>query len=176
VIVSDPTGAEISVDGNFVGDSPSEFSVAAGVHTITISKHGYKPWERKLPVLSAKITVAAELEQGTTALAAEPLSNVNTNPSPHAASVQPVQLSQQPALVQSTQMGTVEISSSPAGADIEIDGRAVGKTPMATPVPIGQHIFTIRRKDFRTWQKTVNVASERARVDAQLQQVSLTLH
>ena len=62
-ITSNPAGAEIAVDGNFVGDTPSELSVAAGVHTITISKHGYKPWERKLTVSSGKVTVAAELEQ-----------------------------------------------------------------------------------------------------------------
>ncbi len=62
-ITSNPAGAEISVDGNFVGDTPSELAVAAGVHTITISKHAYKPWERKLTVSSGKVTVAAELEQ-----------------------------------------------------------------------------------------------------------------
>jgi hypothetical protein len=58
-----PAGAEIAVDGNFVGDTPRELAAAAGVHTITISKHGYKPWERKLTVSSGKVTVAAELEQ-----------------------------------------------------------------------------------------------------------------
>ena len=62
-ITSNPAGAEISVDGNFVGDTPSELAVAAGVHTITISRHGYKPWERKLTVSSGKVSVAAELEQ-----------------------------------------------------------------------------------------------------------------
>lgn len=62
-ITSNPSGAEISVDGNFVGDTPSELAVAAGVHTISISKRGYKPWERKLTVSSGKVTVAAELEQ-----------------------------------------------------------------------------------------------------------------
>ena len=62
-ITSNPAGAEISVDGNFVGDTPSELAVAAGVHTITISKHGYKPWERKLTVSNGKVTVAAELER-----------------------------------------------------------------------------------------------------------------
>jgi len=62
-ITSNPSGAEISVDGNFVGDTPSEMAVAAGVHTITISKHGYKPWERKLTVSSGKVSVAAELER-----------------------------------------------------------------------------------------------------------------
>jgi PEGA domain len=62
-ITSNPSGGEISVDGNFVGDTPSELAVAAGVHTITILKHGFKPWERKLTVSSGKVTVAAELEQ-----------------------------------------------------------------------------------------------------------------
>lgn len=62
-ITSNPAGGEISVDGNFVGDTPSELAVAAGVHTITILKHGYKPWERKLTVSSGKVTVAADLDQ-----------------------------------------------------------------------------------------------------------------
>ena len=62
-ITSNPAGADISVDGNFVGDTPSELAVAAGVHTITISRRGYKPWERKLTVSSGKVTVVAELEQ-----------------------------------------------------------------------------------------------------------------
>jgi len=62
-VTSNPSGAEISVDGNFVGDTPSQLAVAAGVHTITISKHGFKPWERKLTVSSGKVSVAAELEQ-----------------------------------------------------------------------------------------------------------------
>jgi PEGA domain len=62
-ITSNPAGGEISVDGNFVGNTPSELAVAAGVHTITISKHGYRTWERKLTVSSGKVSVAAELEQ-----------------------------------------------------------------------------------------------------------------
>jgi len=173
-ITSTPTGAEISVDGNFVGDSPSEFTVAAGVHTITISKHNYKSWERKLTVSSGKVRVAAELEQGLSDLVPEPSSSVNTNPSPNVATVQPAS-PQQSAPVQSNQLTTVEVSSSPAGADVEIDGRPMGKTPMSTTVSTGEHIVTIHKKDFRTWQKTITVRSANVRVDAQLQQVNLTL-
>jgi hypothetical protein len=62
-IVSSPAGAEISVDGNFVGDTPSDLTVPAGVHTISITKHGYKLWERKLTVSGGKINVTADLEQ-----------------------------------------------------------------------------------------------------------------
>jgi hypothetical protein len=62
-IVSNPAGAEISVDGNFVGDTPSNLTIPAGVHTISITKHGFKPWERKLTVSGGKINVTADLEQ-----------------------------------------------------------------------------------------------------------------
>jgi hypothetical protein len=62
-IVSNPAGAEISVDGNFMGDTPSDITVSSGVHTVTITKHGYKPWERKLTVSGGKINVTADLEQ-----------------------------------------------------------------------------------------------------------------
>ena len=62
-ITSTPPGAEISIDGNFVGDTPSEFNVTPGVHTITINKHGFKPWERKLTTSSGKVSLAAELEK-----------------------------------------------------------------------------------------------------------------
>jgi hypothetical protein len=62
-IVSNPAGADISVDGNFVGDTPSDIAVTAGVHAISITKQGYKPWERKLTVSGGKISVTADLER-----------------------------------------------------------------------------------------------------------------
>jgi len=63
IITSNPTGGEISVDGNFVGNTPSELVVVAGVHRITITGDGYKPWERQITVSSGKVTVAAKLQQ-----------------------------------------------------------------------------------------------------------------
>lgn len=60
---SNPPGAEIAIDGNFMGDTPSELSLPIGIHTITISKHGCKTWERKLSVSGGKVTVFAELEK-----------------------------------------------------------------------------------------------------------------
>ena len=51
------------MDGNFVGDTPSSLTVPTGVHTVSITKHGYKLWERKLTVSGGKINVTADLEQ-----------------------------------------------------------------------------------------------------------------
>ena len=45
---STPSGADIEVDGAFVGSTPSTIGIAPGDHVITIDKKGFKPWERKL--------------------------------------------------------------------------------------------------------------------------------
>ena len=66
-VTSTPTGADIEVDGAFVGSTPSTIGVSAGDHVITISKKGYQSWERKLTVTSGKIDIAADLEAQQTA-------------------------------------------------------------------------------------------------------------
>src|SRR5438309_5937190 len=45
---STPPGADIEVDGSFIGNTPSSFGVTTGEHTVKITKGGYKPWERKI--------------------------------------------------------------------------------------------------------------------------------
>ena len=60
-ITSDPPRAEISVDGNFVGSTPSEIEIAEGLHTIIISKAHCRIWERTLVVSGGKMTLAATL-------------------------------------------------------------------------------------------------------------------
>jgi hypothetical protein len=61
---SNPPGADIEVDGSFVGNTPSDVQVSEGDHTVTVKKIGFKNWERKLKV-SAGISVHpnAELEK-----------------------------------------------------------------------------------------------------------------
>jgi len=61
-IASNPSGADIEVDGSFVGNTPSEIEVAAGDHEITVSKSGYKPWQKKLKALGGNVNLNAELE------------------------------------------------------------------------------------------------------------------
>jgi hypothetical protein len=60
-IASNPSGADIEVDGSFVGNTPSEIEVAAGDHEITVSKTGYKPWQKKLKALGGSVNLNAEL-------------------------------------------------------------------------------------------------------------------
>jgi len=61
---SDPTGADIEIDGSFVGNTPSDVQVPEGEHTIAVKKAGFKDWERKMKVSAgSSVHLNAELEK-----------------------------------------------------------------------------------------------------------------
>lgn len=49
-IASTPDGADIEVDGAFVGNTPSEIELTAGEHVVSVNKAGYAAWQKKLVV------------------------------------------------------------------------------------------------------------------------------
>ena len=66
-IGSTPPGADIEVDGSFVGSTPSEVQVAEGDHTVVVKKSGFKNWERKLKSSSgSSVSLNAEMEKADT--------------------------------------------------------------------------------------------------------------
>jgi hypothetical protein len=66
-VASLPSGADIEVDGSFVGNTPSDVQVADGEHTVAVKKTGFKDWERKLKVSSgSSVHLNAELEKAAT--------------------------------------------------------------------------------------------------------------
>ena len=60
---SNPQGADIEIDGAFVGNTPSTVSVAPGSHRVTVNKKGFSDWGRNLYVSSGIVHLNAELEQ-----------------------------------------------------------------------------------------------------------------
>jgi hypothetical protein len=61
---SNPSGADIEIDGSFVGNTPSDVQVPDGEHTITVKKSGFKDWERKMKVTGgSSVHLNAELER-----------------------------------------------------------------------------------------------------------------
>jgi hypothetical protein len=61
---SDPPGADIEVDGSFVGNTPSDVQVAEGDHTVTVKKAGFSDWERKLKITAgSSVHLSAALEK-----------------------------------------------------------------------------------------------------------------
>jgi hypothetical protein len=62
-VSSIPANADIEVDGNFVGNTPSAIDVTPGEHSVVVKKTGFKSWERKLKVTGGSVNVSAELEK-----------------------------------------------------------------------------------------------------------------
>jgi len=62
-IESIPPGADIEIDGAFVGNTPSTVSLAPGSHRIAMWKKGFAIWGKMLTVTGGTIRLNADLEQ-----------------------------------------------------------------------------------------------------------------
>lgn len=58
---SSPDGADIELDGAYIGSTPSTLGVPGGDHTVRFSKRGYQPYERKVRTAGGSISVHADL-------------------------------------------------------------------------------------------------------------------
>jgi len=61
---STPPGAEITLDGQYVGSTPSEISISTGTHVVLLSMPGFAQWKRELTVSpGSELTVSAILQK-----------------------------------------------------------------------------------------------------------------
>lgn len=60
---STPSGADIEIDGAFVGNTPSTINVTTGSHQVAVKKKGFTDWTKTLNVSGGTIHLTAELEQ-----------------------------------------------------------------------------------------------------------------
>jgi hypothetical protein len=59
-----PPGAEIVVDGKYLGSTPSEIPLATGTHVVVFSMPGFAQWKRDLTVTAgSELTVSAALQK-----------------------------------------------------------------------------------------------------------------
>jgi len=64
VVKSAPEGAEIEVNGVFVGSTPSTLQLKAGEHKVVVKKSGFVLWERVISVTAgSSITLDATLDK-----------------------------------------------------------------------------------------------------------------
>jgi len=66
-ITSTPSGADIEIDGVFLGNTPTSLSIAEGKRVIRITKKGYQSYERTLQIQpNSSQRISAELDPVTT--------------------------------------------------------------------------------------------------------------
>jgi hypothetical protein len=69
------------------------------------------------------------------------------------AKIRPAVVPLQPAVAEAT----VTINSTPAGADVTIDNKFVGNTPLTLRLGAGDHTIKMEKNGFTTWQRSVFV-------------------
>lgn len=61
-VSSTPDGADIEIDGSFVGSTPSSIEATPGDHVVVIHKKGFKDWQRKVRISGGSISLRADLD------------------------------------------------------------------------------------------------------------------
>jgi hypothetical protein len=163
-IWSQPPGADIALDGGYVGKTPYSLTVSPGEHTIVLHKQDFGSWQRRMQVDAGTHQVGAYLEQKTLALDFGPAPPGAPEPKPSRA-----------VREDSVSEAVLEFWSSPPGADIVMDGDLVGKTPYSLVVSPGEHAIVISKKDVGTWQRKVIASAGKHRVGANLERKAVPL-
>jgi PEGA domain/PDZ domain len=63
-VSSTPAGADIFVDEDFVGNTPSTINVPPGRHVVTVKKSGFQNWARVVNFSGGSVTLNADLAAG----------------------------------------------------------------------------------------------------------------
>jgi hypothetical protein len=141
-IRSTPTGALVTVDGRFRGETPLVIrDLPMGAHTVQIARPGHVPWSDRVTLSpsSSRRTVSANLQPGLDAA--------------------------------SQTSGSLFVDSRPRGARVTIDGRLVGTTPFRMPgMAAGRHDIRLDLDGYRSVSMPVTVnAAREARIAATLE-------
>ena len=138
MIRSNPPGAQVVVNDRAAGITPLAVAdLPYGDYVIRISRAGYRVELLSVSIAAGNPVAALDLaliESGDT-------------PPPALSTV-------------SAETGTVMVNSRPGGADVYVDGRLVGATPLTLDdVRPGSHAVRLVRAGYREWTTTVDVTA-----------------
>ncbi|MEN6611802.1 MAG: PEGA domain-containing protein [Methanoregulaceae archaeon] len=127
-VATTPKGADIYVDGQYRGYSPTRISgLSPGSHSLRMQKAGYDEYMGTVSVYSGQVT-------------------------PVAWTFSPL-----PATV-----GSIEVTSNPAGASVFLDGNYMGQTPSGdyldlTSLATGSHTLTLQLAGYNDYTQAIQV-------------------
>jgi hypothetical protein len=151
VVKSTPSRAHVTVNGQWRGRTPLTLdALPFGNYVVRVVQDGYEILREEvtLTVRDASRTIDARLEPKGRAAAPAPTAGPPANLT-----------------------GSLYVDSRPQGADVLLDGRNVGKTPLnLTEVPVGTHVVRIEMTGKKPWMVSQNVTTGKiARVTGSLE-------
>jgi len=130
-ITSIPDGAKVYIDGNFVGTTPlTGYILSIGEHNIKATKDGYEDY-------NGTFTISAQDINKTISIALTKTVQSNTS------------------YVVTT--GKLYVNSSPAGADIYLNGKLKGNTPQTFTLNPGTYTVKISKDGYVPYTQTIEV-------------------
>jgi formylglycine-generating enzyme required for sulfatase activity len=158
-ITSEPSGAQVRLNGADVGVTPLQVEPLAGRYTVDVRKSGWKPGSRTLTVKANERLALPRftLEKSDAHRAVEP-SIVSRAGDPPAAPVAP---SSPPAPAVATREGTLTVTTSPPGATVTINGKSHGLSPIALTLASGtDHTIVAHKDGFEAVSRTVHLHAD----------------
>jgi hypothetical protein len=65
-VSSNPVGADVFADGDFVGNSPAVLKLEPGKHTVAVKTSGYIDWSKEITVQSgSEVQLTANLQKNS---------------------------------------------------------------------------------------------------------------
>ena len=160
LVRSSPAGARVFVDGHEYGKTPLAVrDLGRGAHRVRVVREGYGTEERRIVLTATRpaqsMTVPLERDRAQIAQSRKATSDSRTETPGTAGRF----------------AGPLTIDSRPTGANVFLDGKLVGTTPLQLPeVSAGEHAVRLEHDGFRLWSSSVRViATERNRVTASLE-------
>ena len=65
----------------------------------------------------------------------------------------------------------ISVSSTPANADIELDGSFVGSTPSVIDVTAGDHSVVVKKTGYKNWERKLKVTGGVVKISAELERM-----
>jgi serine/threonine-protein kinase len=145
------------LDGREAGQTPLTISaVQPGVHRVRVAREGFVAEEQSVTITSGRPSQSVTFQLSPLRRAAAAAAKPAATPGPSSTA---------------RAGGALTVESRPSGANVLLDGRAIGKTPLTLgDVTAGPHQITIELSGFRSWTSAVRVLpGERNRVAASLE-------
>jgi len=190
-INSTPRGARVYVDGIFKGTAPISIHVTPGYHSIRLDLEGYMDYQDSIRVTGdTNLNISLQIGEGALVVFSEPLSaDVYVDDKYYGRTpitiqripagrrivtvrlqgyadwsdeviIEPGEISQ--INVKLKLAGTLQVSSSPSGAKVYLDGKDIGETPLSNSnIPEGTHNLRLELFGYRPWQGIIEVSPGR---------------
>lgn len=201
---STPRGAMVYIDGIFKGITPVSTSITPGYHSVRLVLEGYLDYQDSIRVTGdTNLNISLQIGEGSLVVFSEPSSAdvyvddkyygrtpITIQKIPAGKRMVTVRLSGyadwsdevviEPGKIGQVNVklklaGTLQVSSSPPGAKVYLNGKYIGETPLSNSnIPEGTHNLSVELFGYKPWQGIIEVSpGQITNISARLESASI---